>query len=123
MACGIRNVGDTQAGLSEIFRVLKPGGRVFFLEPSMPSALPLKAIYLGYFRYVVPTVARLFSNADAYKYFNQSVEQFPYGAGFIEMIEQEGFIECEQVKFTFGAGALYIGMKPREASSIENTKD
>ena len=112
MACGIRNVGDTSKGLAEILRVLKPGGSVHFLEPSMPQSTVLKGVYLGYFRYVVPAVASVFSTGDAYRYFNQSVENFPHGDSFIEMIEEAGFTNCSIQKFTFGAGALYIGHKP-----------
>ena len=112
MACGIRNVGDTSRGLAEILRVLKPGGAVYFLEPAIPKSSILKAIFLGYFRHVVPAVAGLFSTADAYRYFNQSVESFPHSEGFIEMIEQAGFVRCEMKKLTLGAGALYVGYKP-----------
>lgn len=112
MACGIRNVGDTAAGLSEILRVLKPGGAVYFLEPSIPKSTFLKWVFLTYFRYIVPAIAGLFSTASAYKYFNQSVEHFPYGEAFIKMIEEAGFTQCSIQKFAFGAGALYVGHKP-----------
>jgi demethylmenaquinone methyltransferase/2-methoxy-6-polyprenyl-1,4-benzoquinol methylase len=112
MACGIRNVGDTEAGLAEIFRVLKPGGAVYFLEPSIPRSAFLKWVFLTYFRYIVPTIAGLFSTASAYRYFNQSVEHFPHGESFIKMIEDAGFTECSMKKFAFGAGALYVGHKP-----------
>ena len=111
MACGIRNVNDADQGMKEILRVLKPGGQVFFLEPSIPKNMILKGIYLGYFRYLVPFVAGLFSNADAYRYFNRSVENFPYGEGLIAKMQANGFVECQWQKITLGAGALYIGRK------------
>ena len=114
MACGIRNVGDTSKGLSEILRVLRPGGAVYFLEPAIPKSRLLRSIFLAYFRYVVPAVAGIFSTADAYRYFNQSVETFPHGEGFVKMIEEAGFVRCEMRKLTLGAGALYVGYKSLE---------
>ena len=113
MACGLRNVGDTSACLNEIFRVLKPGGKVYFLEPSFPRSSFLRSVFIGYFRYFVPLVAGLFSNGDAYRYFNKSVEQFPYGQALIQLIEEHGFVQSVQSqRFAWGAGALYVAQKP-----------
>jgi demethylmenaquinone methyltransferase/2-methoxy-6-polyprenyl-1,4-benzoquinol methylase len=113
MACGLRNVGNTTACLKEIYRVLKPGGCVYFLEPSFPKSSFLRSIFIGYFRYFVPLVAGLFSNGDAYRYFNQSVEHFPYGQTLVTVIEDQGFEQVKQShQFAWGAGALYVAYKP-----------
>ena len=114
MACGIRNVSDSDKGMQEILRVLKPGGQVFFLEPAIPRNAILKAIFLGYFRYLVPFVAGFLSNADAYRYFNRSVENFPYGDDFLTKMQSNGFENCTWKKVTLGAGALYIGKKAQQ---------
>lgn len=112
MACGLRNVGDTQACLSEILRVLKPGGSVYFLEPSIPRNPLLKGVFLGYFRHVVPRLAGLFSTAEAYRYFNQSVESFPYGDELVALISEAGFERSSFELVTLGAGAVYVAHKP-----------
>ncbi len=112
MGCGIRNVSDHHQGGDEIFRMLKPGGRVIFLEPSMPTNPVLKTAYLGYFRHVVPTVASLISNRGAYKYFCDSVEDFIHGAEFLDFLGQHGFENARHVDLTFGAIRLYIAERP-----------
>lgn len=111
MACGIRNVCDSDKGMQEILRVLKPGGLVFFLEPAIPKNTILRGIFLGYFRYIVPFIAGFISNANAYRYFNQSVENFPFGDNFVTKMERNGFVKCSWKKITLGAGALYVGKK------------
>ena len=116
MACGIRNVADPEKGCQEILRMLKPGGKVLFLEPSMPNNAILRKIYLLHFRYVVPAVAAIISDFGAYKYFNQSVEKFMYGQDFLNYLTEQGFEDCHSFSLTFGSGRLYVAFKPQAAS-------
>jgi demethylmenaquinone methyltransferase/2-methoxy-6-polyprenyl-1,4-benzoquinol methylase len=112
MSCGLRNVGDHDACAAEIFRTLKPGGRVIFLEPTLPTNPVMKGAYLTYFRHVVPTVASFISDRTAYRYFCDSVEAYMHGEDFLEFLSGHGFVNCQEVKLTLGAISLYIGEKP-----------
>lgn len=113
MGCGIRNVSDPSKGANEIFRMLKPGGRVIFLEPALPENPVMRKAYLGYFRHVVPTLASVVSNAGAYQYFCQSVEGFFHGDDFLEYLSKHGFEQPRSVELTLGAIRLYIAERPQ----------
>ena len=83
MAFGIRNVPDVAAALTDIKRVLKPGGRVLILEFSLPKWAIIRVPYLLYFRKILPWIGTVLSRHPyAYRYLNKSVEQFPYGSAF-----------------------------------------
>ena len=114
MGCGIRNVSDHNQGAKEIFRMLKPGGRVIFLEPSLPENFLVRQAYVAYFRYIVPAVASLISDYEAYRYFCESVEGFFHGTQFLEFLSEHGFESCRSVELTLGAIRLYIAERPAE---------
>ncbi len=110
---GIRNVVDVGAALSEMYRVLRPGGRALILEFSLPRFGPLRWVYLKYFRHVLPRVGGWLSgDAQAYRYLNQSVEAFPYGAAFCALMEAAGFSEVSARSLTFGIATIYRGDRP-----------
>ena len=94
--------------------MLKPGGRVIFLEPSLPTNKVLKKVYLGYFRHVVPAVASVISNYGAYRYFCDSVEEFIHGDDFLAFLSEHGFENCRTVDLTFGAIRLYVAERPAD---------
>ncbi len=112
IAFGIRNFADTIGGLREFHRVLKPGGRLLVLEFSLPTNSFLRRCYLAYFRYVMPLIGRLLSgDAAAYRHLNRSVENFPYGSEFCELIAAAGFAEVYAQPLTLGVATIYQGRK------------
>lgn len=114
VAFGLRNVADTLAGLKEMTRVCRSGGRVAVLEFSMPTNRMFCAVYRWYFRNVLPRIGQLLArNSEAaYNYLPQSVSAFPQGAELAGMMQQAGLSECTWVPLTFGIATLYIGRKP-----------
>ncbi|MFP4502591.1 MAG: bifunctional demethylmenaquinone methyltransferase/2-methoxy-6-polyprenyl-1,4-benzoquinol methylase UbiE [Candidatus Hydrogenedentota bacterium] len=112
IAFGIRNVADAAAGLREMYRALKPGGRVLILEFSLPRNRLVRWGYLVYFRHVLPRIGGLVSgDAPAYRYLNETVETFPYGEAFCTLLRGAGFREVKALPYTFGIATLYIGEK------------
>ncbi len=114
VAFGLRNVADTLAGLKEMTRVCRSGGRVAVLEFSMPTNRMFCAVYRWYFRNVLPRIGQLLArNSEAaYNYLPQSVSAFPQGAELAGIMQQAGLSECTWVPLTFGIATLYIGRKP-----------
>lgn len=112
IAFGIRNVPDVPKALRDIRRILKPDGRALILEFSLPSNAVFRALYLFYFRHVLPTVGGLVSgDRSAYQYLNQSVEQFPYGEAFCELLRDAGYKNIAATPLSFGIATLYEGEK------------
>ncbi len=112
VAFGVRNFENLQKGISEMYRVLKPGGELVVLEFSRPENFPIKQIYNFYFKRILPGVGRLFSkDASAYTYLPESVAAFPYGEKFIAKMNEAGFKNSKEKKLTFGISSIYYGQK------------
>jgi len=112
MAFGIRNVTDVNRALQEMFRVLKPAGRLLVLEFSLPQNYVVKNLYLFYFRYILPLLGALISGDNyAYRYLNKTVESFPYGQEFVNMIQNAGFTHSQVFPLSFGIASIYCGEK------------
>ena len=112
VAFGVRNFENTLKGLCEMYRVLKPGGKVVVLEFSKPVSFPFRNIYQFYFRNLLPLFGRIVSkDKQAYTYLHQSVSAFPERANFIEIMESAGFRECSFQTLTFGVVSVYTGIK------------
>jgi len=113
MAFGLRNVPDLDGALRETRRILRPGGRLLILEFALPSRRWIRAMYLVYFRHVLPRVGRWISgDSVAYRYLNHSVEAFPHGRALCEHIAAAGFSAVRFETLTCGVAALYQGEKP-----------
>jgi len=112
MAFGIRNVPDVPEALREMRRVVRPGGRALILEFSMPANALFRTVYLAYFRHVLPRIGALISgDGKAYRYLNESVETFPHGDAFIQLMRDAGFRRVSAKPMTFGIATLYRGDK------------
>ncbi|GAB4330102.1 MAG: bifunctional demethylmenaquinone methyltransferase/2-methoxy-6-polyprenyl-1,4-benzoquinol methylase UbiE [Bacteroidales bacterium] len=112
VAFGVRNFGNLRKGLSEMHRVLKPGGMAVILEFSMPRKWPFRRLYLFYFRFILPLVGRLVSgDPAAYTYLPESVSQFPDGTDFLKILEDTGFHNTKHTSLTFGIASIYTGIR------------
>ena len=115
IAFGIRNVADTHACLVEMRRLLKPGGRALVLELSVPTHKCFLKAYLCYFRHVLPRLGGFISgDREAYYYLNQSVEEYPQGEAFCQMMRRVGFHSVEYYPLSCGIATLYQGDKPSD---------
>lgn len=111
-AFGIRNFPDLDRGLSEMCRVLKPGGHLCALEFSSPVAFPMKQLFRIYSHTVLPTLGRIISkDTSAYSYLTATIEAFPQGERMKDILRKAGFSQVEFRRLTFGICTLYIATK------------
>ena len=112
VAFGVRNFENLEKGLSEIYRVLKPGGKLVILECSKPSLPVIKNMYNFYMKFVAPKLGKLISkNNDAYQYLNNSVQQFPEKKTFIHILNQSGYRHSFYKTLSLGICTIYCGEK------------
>jgi demethylmenaquinone methyltransferase/2-methoxy-6-polyprenyl-1,4-benzoquinol methylase len=109
---GIRNVADLDAGLREVYRVLRPGGRFVILECGTPSNWLVRHVYGFYFNHIVPVIGNaLAGHQTAYTYLPRSVSYFPDAPTLAQKMKTAGFQNVQWRAFTFGVCALHVGEK------------
>ncbi|RMG77069.1 MAG: bifunctional demethylmenaquinone methyltransferase/2-methoxy-6-polyprenyl-1,4-benzoquinol methylase UbiE [Bacteroidetes bacterium] len=112
VAFGVRNFENLEKGLSEMLRVLRPGGIAAIIEFAQPEAFPVKQVYNFYFKHILPNIGKIISkDAAAYTYLPESVEVFPYGQNFTQILEKTGFHSAVYQPLTFGIAHLYTAEK------------
>ena len=111
---GLRNITDTDRGLAEMVRVLRPGGRLAVLEFSRPRGRVFGPAYRWYFRAVLPRVGQVLSRSpeSAYNYLPASVLAFPDGEELAARLTSHGLTDVTFTPLTFGIATLYTGTKP-----------
>ena len=114
VAFGVRNFQNLEKGLSEILRVLKPGGKLVVLEFSRPKAIGISQLYNIYMKLVAPNMGKLFSkNRNAYQYLDESIKKFPEGKNFTQILDNLGYTNTYCKPLSLGICSIYCGIKQR----------
>ncbi len=112
VAFGVRNFQDLELGLTEIKRVLKPGGKLVVLEFTKPKLPVIKNFYNFYLNLIAPTIGRVISkNKNAYQYLNDSVQKFPEGKDFVQILNKLGYKNASCKTLSLGISSIYCGEK------------
>jgi demethylmenaquinone methyltransferase/2-methoxy-6-polyprenyl-1,4-benzoquinol methylase len=112
VAFGVRNFADLKKGLVEMLRVLKQDGKLVVLEFSKPNLQGIKQLYNLYTRIIAPQAGKWFAgNQKAYKYLNDSINAFPEGQQFVEIMKEVGYKDCYKKTLSFGICTIYCGSK------------
>jgi demethylmenaquinone methyltransferase/2-methoxy-6-polyprenyl-1,4-benzoquinol methylase len=108
----VRNFENLEKGLAEILRVMRPGAMLVVLEFSKPKTFPFRQLYNFYFKAILPKLGRLISkDKSAYTYLPESVEAFPDGKEFENILRKVGFKDTTCEPLTFGVSSIYTARK------------
>lgn len=112
VAFGVRNFENLERGLSEMFRVLKPNGKIVVLEFSRPRVFPIKQLFNFYFANILPFIGKITSKDNrAYAYLYESVQAFPDGENFLKVLQKVGFKNTKCTTLSLGICSIYTAYK------------
>lgn len=112
VAFGVRNFQQLEKGLSEILRVLRPGGKLVVLEFSRPKMPAVKIFYNFYMKRIAANIGRVVSkNNCAYEYLDESIQKFPEGNDFIKILKNIGYLKTTIKPLSLGICSIYCGTK------------
>ncbi|MBI5975355.1 demethylmenaquinone methyltransferase [Staphylococcus canis] len=111
---GLRNIPDYSKAISEMYRVLKPGGMVVCLETSQPTIPVFKQLYKAYFKFIMPLFGKFFAKSkEEYEWLQQSAFDFPDRQTLKQLFESEHFQNVKVRSFTGGVAAMHLAYKPK----------
>ena len=120
---GLRNLASVDDGLREMWRVLKPGGRLLVLDFGKPDNAAWRGAYFGYLRFAVPVFGRLFcKNAEAYAYILESLQHYPAQRGVDDKLRAFGTADARIVKFLGGVMSINVARKPTALADHDGYK-
>ncbi|MFZ9027615.1 MAG: bifunctional demethylmenaquinone methyltransferase/2-methoxy-6-polyprenyl-1,4-benzoquinol methylase UbiE [Crocinitomicaceae bacterium] len=112
VAFGVRNFENLEKGLGEMLRVIKPGGKAVILEFSKPKKFPIKQLFGFYSKRLIPFIGKLVSkDKRAYAYLPESVEAFPEGQTFMDIMSSVGYKNVHGIPVSGGIATIYVGIK------------
>lgn len=110
---GLRNVPDYNQVIKEMYRVVKPGGRVVCLETSQPTVPVFRQVYYGYFKFVMPVLGKLVARSyDEYSWLQESASSFPGREELRKLFLSNGFSRVDVKPYSGGVAAMHMGFKP-----------